>query len=153
MPLLYFFAINALFASVNTTLANTLFALGRSKIILNLMIFWTILSWLLTILLVKTFGFIGVGIASALVAASTSLVIYYAKKELPLNIAKNISGPLISSVAMFAIVKVSETLLPENIIGLMLMVLLGILSYGALSMKLLKQNLISEAKIILKALR
>lgn len=153
VPLLYFFAINALFAAVNTTLTNTMFALGKSKIVLNLMIIWTALSWLLTVVLVNAYGFIGVGIASAMVAASTSFIIFYVKKELPVSIGKNILGPLALSVLMFIVVKSSSKLLPENIVGLAVMVLLGIATYALLSLTLLKQDFMKEVKTILTVLK
>ena len=153
LPLLYFFAINAIFASVNTTLTNTLFALGKSKIVLNLMIVWTGLTWFLTYILIKHVGFIGVGIASALVAASTSVVVYYVKKHIPISIGKNIFGPFIMSLLMFFVVKAIGQILPINIFGLLSMIIVGVLFYFILSVKLLSNNILEEIKVILATMR
>src|SRR3989344_4202529 len=90
LPLLYFFAINAVFAAINTTLTNTLFAMGKPSIILKLMVFWTTLSWVLTLLFIKSFGFVGVAAASALVAVSTTIIVYFVKKEVKISVIKNI---------------------------------------------------------------
>lgn len=153
LPLLYFFAINAIFASVNTTLTNTLFALGKSKIVLNLMIIWTALTWVLTYFLVKQIGFLGVGVASALVAMSTSIVIIYVKKHIPISVGRNIFGPFIMSLLMFFVVKAIGQILPLNISGLLTMIIFGILTYLVLSVKLLKDNILEEIKIVLKAIK
>ena len=153
LPLLYFFAINAIFASVNTTLTNTLFALGKSKIVLNLMIVWTALTWVLTYLLVKQIGFIGVGVASALVAMSTSVVVFYVKKHIPISVGRNIFGPFVMSLLMFAVVKGLGQILPLNVFGLLIMIIFGVLTYFILSTKMLKNNIFEEVKIVLKAIR
>src|SRR3989344_3191236 len=153
LPLLYFFAINAIFASVNTTLTNTLFALGKSKIVLNLMIVWTALTWVLTYLLVKQIGFVGVGVASALVAMSTSVVVFYVKKHIPISVGRNIFGPFVMSLLMFAVVKGLGQILPLNVFGLLMMIIFGVLTYFILSTKMLKNNIFEEVKIVLKAIR
>lgn len=152
IPLLYFFGINAMFAAVNTTLTNTLFAVGKPKIVLNLMVVWTILIWPLTLILVKIFGFIGVGIASAIVAASTSITIYFVKKEIPVSIGRNIFLPFVISILMFVIVKTTLTFFPSNIFGLILAILVGGIIYLFFSLGVFGKNLIDQAKIIFNAL-
>src|SRR3989344_2086091 len=152
LPLLYFFGINAMFAAINTTLTNTLFALGKPKIVLNLMVAWTILIWILTFSLVTLFGFIGVGVASAIVAASTSITIYFAKKEIPITIGKNIFIPLFISAIMFLVVKGALNVLPPNIFGLVLAIATGIIVYVLISLGILGKNLTDQIKIFLKVL-
>lgn len=152
IPLLYFFGINAMFAAVNTTLTNTLFALGKPKIVLNLMAVWAILIWVLTFILVKIYGFIGVGIASAIVAASTSITIYFVKKEIPVSVGRNIFMPLFISIIMFFMVKATLNIVPSNIFGLVFAVFTGVTVYVFISLGILGKNLTDQVKILLKVL-
>ncbi|PJE58372.1 MAG: hypothetical protein COU81_01095 [Candidatus Portnoybacteria bacterium CG10_big_fil_rev_8_21_14_0_10_36_7] len=151
LPLLYFFGINALFAAVNTTLSNTLFAIGKPKIVLNLMVFWTILTWLSTYLLVIRFGYLGVGMASALVAGSTSVIIYFVKKNVPIQLIKNVSGPLLISILMFIVLIEFLKLLPVTFLSLALAILLGIILYSGLSLLIFRENLIKESRTVVAA--
>src|SRR3990167_226338 len=152
IPLLYFFGINAMFAAVNTTLTNTLFALGKPKIVLNLMVIWTVLIWVLTFILVKIYGFVGVGIASAIVAASTSVTIYFVKKSIPVSILESVTGPLISSLIMFVTLKLLEDALPNNLFGVIETIILGVFIYGVASFLLMRNKLKKDASTIIKSL-
>lgn len=149
LPLLYLFGINAIFAAVNTTLTNTLFAIGKPKIVLNLMVFWTVLTWGSTYLLVLRFGYIGVGIASALVAASTTVTIYFVKKSIPVSLIKQFSGPLLISILMFIFLKKFLELFPNNALMLALAVILGIIIYSSFSLLIFRENLIRQSKTVL----
>ncbi len=151
LPLLYFFGINALFAAVNTTLTNTLFAIGKPKIVLNLMVIWTALTWISTYFLVIKFGFSGVGIASALVAASTSVIIYFVKKNIPLSILKNISGPLVISALMFAFMTIFLKTFPNNYLTLLTTIMLGMLFYSLASFLVFGKSLIDKSKSVIGA--
>src|SRR3990167_5887297 len=152
LPLLYFFFINAIFAAVNTTLTNTLFAIGKPKIVLNLMVIWTILTWVLTFFLVKIFGFIGVGIASAIVAASTTIAVYFVKKSIPVSILESVTGPLISSLIMFVILKLLEDVLSNNLFGVIETIILGLFIYGVASFLLMRNKLKKDASTIIGSL-
>ncbi len=151
LPLLYFFALNATFAAVNTTLTNALFAIGKPSIILKLMILWTTLTWVLTFLFIKLFGFTGVAIASALVAASTSIIVYFVKREINISVIKNIYGPIIASGVMLLFLKGIEGNLPNNVLGLILMIITGGSVYLALSLVILKERLIESLKTVFAA--
>lgn len=151
LPLLYFFAINAFFAAINTTLTNTLFAMGKPSIILKLMVLWTTLSWVLTLLFIKLFGFVGVAAASALVALSTTIIVYFVKKEIKISVIKNIYGPILASLAMFLGLKGLDENLPPNLIGLILMIIAGIVFYLIFSLMILKEKLTEGLKTVIAA--
>lgn len=152
LPILYFFAINALFSAVSTTFTNTLFALGKPKIILKFMIFWTTATWVLTLPLVMIYGYIGVGIASAIVAVSSVAIVYFVKKEVDVTVGKNIFGPLLMSIFMFAIVKYLALTFVSSILSLLFVVTIGAVIYFGLSLSIFKSHLVEDAKIILRAL-
>jgi len=152
LPLLYFFAVNAIFSAVSTTFTNTLFAIGKPKIVLKFMIFWTSATWMLTVPLVIFFGFIGVAIASAIVAISSSAIIYFVKKEVQVTVAKNIFGPLVISIIMFFLVKSVSDNYVTGIFTMILTVLFGGSIYLIMSFAIFKKALIEDAKIILRSL-
>ncbi len=152
VPLLYMFAINSLFSSVSTTFTNTLFALGKPKMVLKFMIFWTIATWVLTIPLVIKFGFIGVGIASALVASTSVVTIYFAKKSVSVNITKSVIGPLFISIIMFFYIKGLLILLPSGITSLIFSILSGAIIYLAISLLLFKNILKADLMVITKSI-
>ncbi len=152
LPLLYLFAINALFSAVSTTFTNTLFAIGRPKIVLKFMAFWTAATWLLTVPLVLKFGYIGVAMASAIVAATSLATVYFVKKEFPITIAKNIFGPLFISLIMFFLVKAILITFPKSVLGMLLAIVLGAGIYFVLSLAIFKRHLVEDATIIVKSI-
>lgn len=151
LPLLYLFAINTIFSAISTTFTNALFAIGKPKIVLNFMVFWTIAIWVLTYPLVLRFGFIGVGIASALVAGSSLTIIYFVKKEIPISIAKSIVGPLVVSTTMFFMVNGLIGIFSKNIFELTLVIIFGAIIYLVFSFTIFRRHLVEDFMIISKS--
>lgn len=141
LPLLYLFGINVIFSAVSTTFTNVLFALGRPKIVLNFMVFWTIATWLLIYPLVKTFGFVGVGIASALVASTSLATIYFASREVKVKIGINVVGPLIASVVMFVYMQAVIKTLGMSIGWLIFTILSAVIIYFIASWLIFRNHL------------
>ena len=152
LPLLYFFAVNSIFSAVSTTFTNSLFAINRPKIVLKFMVFWTVATWVLTYPLVVKFGYIGVGLASAIVAATSIAIIYFVKKEIPVSVGKNIFGPFAISALMFLLVKITVNVLVKDIFGLILTIIIGAIIYFALSFAVFKRHLTEDAIIIIRSL-
>lgn len=152
LPLLYLFAVNSIFSAISTTFTNALFATGRPKIVLNLMIFWTAAIWILTIPLVVKFGFIGVGIASAIVAATSLITIYFVKKEIPVAVGRSIFGPLFISAVMFFIVRILTTNFISTIAGLVLIIIVGAIIYFTISFAIFRRHLIEDSMTIINAI-
>jgi O-antigen/teichoic acid export membrane protein len=97
---LAFFSLNTIFGSLTTPLTNFLNAIGKVKITLYLMVGWTTLTWILTPIFIKIFGFNGVSIASFLVAISTLVTLYWAKKYVKFSFLSPIVKQLIASIFM-----------------------------------------------------
>lgn len=152
LPVLYFFAINSIFSAISTTLTNALFATGKQKTVLKLMIFWTSATWILTFPLVATFGFNGVAIASAIVSVSSLITIYFVKKQIPISVGKNILGPLFISILMFIIVRAVGDKIAGNFLGLIFTILTGVIMYTITSFALFKKHLLEDASTIIRAL-
>lgn len=151
LPLLYFFAINVIFSAISTTLINTLLAIGKPRIVLNFMIFWTGATWLLTYPLIIMFGYIGFAIASASVSSTSLATIYYAGKEVRIKIGSNIIKVLLASIAMYICVLATLENLPENIFSLILAIITGVIIYLIISSLIFRKNLTENFLIIIKS--
>lgn len=152
LPLLYLFAINTVFSAISTTFTNALFAIGRPKLVLSFMVFWTAATWALTYPLVVRYGFIGVGIASALVSVTSIATIYFVKRGLPVSVGKNIFGPLFISIVMFLIVRILTTNYISSIAGLILIIIVGAIIYFTISLAIFRRHLIEDSMTIINAI-
>lgn len=146
---LYFFAINAVFSCVSTTLTNTMNALGKIKITLRLMIMWVILTWTATPLLINYYGYIGGSMASAIVALTSIVPAIIVKRDVGVNFFSSVVPPLISSIIMFA----SLLLLRGYLTGyqyLLSAVVIGTIVYGISIMFLSGKQVLDFIKLIRK---
>lgn len=85
LPFLVYFSINAAMACVFINLVNFLNSVGKVKLTLKLMVFWTVLSWVLNIGLIYLFGSIGVGFATVLMGLASLIVIFYVKDMIKID--------------------------------------------------------------------
>lgn len=152
LPLLYLFAVNTIFSSISTTFTNALFAIKRPKIVLNFMVFWTAATWILTVPLVTKYGYVGVGIASAIVSVTSLATIYFVKKQIPVSIGRSIFGPLLVSALMFFSIRAILNFMSNNIPGLILTILMGAIIYFTISFAILRRHLTADAKTIINAI-
>lgn len=88
------FVVAAAMASLSTPLTNALNAVGRIKTTLGLMVFWTVTTWLLTVVLISRMGFDGFALAILLVTFSIVAVVYLAKKAASFSFAASVRAPL-----------------------------------------------------------
>lgn len=148
---LVFFSLNTVFGSLTTPLTNFLNGIGKVKITLYLMIFWTVLTWVLTPLFIILFGFNGVSIASFTVAVSTLTVLYFVRKEVNFSFIQPISKQFISTLFMaffiFAtkgiITSASLLILDGALAGLFYLTFMFVLAKGEMisSFNYIKSNL------------
>ena len=145
LPLL-FFVINGLFSCFSTTLTNVLNATGRIKTTLKLMVFWTILTWVLTAGLVFKIGFVGAALASALVATTSVLTVILVQKVVLFSL-KNISAPFLSASFMGVIVYFLSERLVFDFFSLVLVIILGGIIYLSLILILAKERFLTGLKL------
>lgn len=152
LPLLYLFAINSIFSAISTTFTNALFATGKQKIVLKLMVFWTSATWLFTYIFVIQFGYLGVGLASVLVSISSLLTLYFIKKEMTISVSRSIFGPLMLSILMFVVVRFMAQSLGSSFTGLIITIIVGAIIYLVTSFAVFKRHLVEDASIIINSL-
>jgi len=81
-----FFTFSIGWSAISTPLTNTLNATGKINSTLRLMVFWTILTWVLTPVLLYFFGFNGVALSAVLISFTSVLPIYLVKKTMQLDV-------------------------------------------------------------------
>lgn len=144
LPAFYLFSLSTFWATLSTTFTNTLNAIGKIKVTLKLMIFWTILTWILTPILTLTFGFIGVAISSAIISMTSILTIILIKRFMAVSIWNNIWQPLVSSILMGILVFYLAGLLVSNIWTLLLVIFLGVFIYIGLLLLVARKKVMTS---------
>jgi O-antigen/teichoic acid export membrane protein len=150
---LAFFALNAVFSSVSTPLTNVLNAIGKVKVTLYLMIFWTIITWVLTPLLITVWGFNGVAIASAIISTSSLGVVYIVKRRVNFKFIGIIIYPLLSSVLMGIAVYFLSKFWVTNIFNLLGVIVVGAILYFASMFLMSKKQIIADINLIRENIR
>lgn len=97
----YLFAVSAAFAGLSTPLTNAFNAIGKIKITLGLMIFWTVTTWVFTLPLLSLYGYNGYAVAVCIVSLSIGAVIYLMKKFTPFRFWSSVAIPLLGALVQF----------------------------------------------------
>lgn len=148
-----FFALNAAFSSVSTPLTNVLNATGKIKTTLYLMIFWTISTWIFTILGVAFFGFNAVAVVSAIISLSAIFVVIIVKRSINFSIVKATIYPLVATVLMSSILYPLSSIVVKGIPSLILMVITGAVIYFLVMFAIAKKQILSDIKMIRRNLK
>lgn len=126
---LYLFAASSILASLSSPLVNALNAIGRIRTTMKLMIMWTVLVWIFTPVLIYFIGFNGVALAQTLIGLTLIVVIYVTKKYIQFSVLKNIYPAGISTSLMAGVLYLISPSLSQNILGLVLLAVIGIIIY------------------------
>jgi len=142
------FAANAALSSFSTPLTNALNAIGKIKVTLYLMIFWVIATWVITPIMIFIYGFNGVSIASVIIALSSVGVVVITKKYIAFRVLPAVTIPFASSLVMGGIVYFLSTRLPVNLFSIVIMIVVGMVSYFSVVLALARGEFIADLKII-----
>lgn len=125
LPLIYLFSINTFWATISTTFTNFLNAIGKIKTTLKLMIMWTLLTWILSPVLALFYGFIGVGVASAIISFTSIFAIIITQREVKINLIANTYQPFLASIATSLITFIVASELARDYLTTILTVILA----------------------------
>lgn len=148
-----FFAINGAIASISTPLVNALNAIGKIKISLYLMVFWTLTTWVLTPFSILFFGYNGVAGASAFIALSVVIVVYLVKKHVNVHILDDTLLPFFSAVVMGVAVYFWSHAFVKDVVTLVLAILIGALVYFVLMFVLAREKIKADIQLIRENLK
>lgn len=102
------FCLSIVWSAVSTPLTNTLNALGQINVTLKLMMFWTILTWLLTPIAMIFYGYNGVALAALAISFTSILSVIYTKKFVNFAFVDQVWRQFLASILM-ALVGISLT--------------------------------------------
>ena len=149
---LAFFSVNTLFASISVPLTNLLNAIGKVKITLRYMVGWTILAWILTPFFIRFFGYNGVPLASAIVAASVLVILIPVKKQLSFSFLGSISKQAVASIALLIFSLIVRNFAVSLETTIILIIISG--AFYIFCMYLLaKQDVIQVVQFVLKTVK
>lgn len=139
---------NFLFGVATTPLVNAFNAIGKVKIALKLMIFWTILTWLIVPPLAKTAGADGAAMGLFLVSSSSLVAWYLAKKEFGVSLIRIIGKPFFLTAIMTVVLFSINGAVGKDLAGLIVFVVVGGLVYLLAAFLLVKKEILWFFKAI-----
>jgi len=100
IPSFILFTLGIGWAAISTPLINTLNAIGHINTSLKMMIFWTVLTWIVTPILVYMYGFNGVALASFIIACTSFIPIILVKKVVPFQAWQSLYPQTLAGLVM-----------------------------------------------------
>ena len=97
---LYIYLYNSAWASISTGLTNLLNATGHIKSTFKLMLMWTGLTWLTMPFLALKYGYMGVSYAVAIIATSSIITIFMARKYIRFSLLNILKTPFVATLSM-----------------------------------------------------
>lgn len=131
LPSFYLLAAAALIASLSTPLTNALNALGKINITLGLMVMWTTVTWVLTLIFIPLFGFHGFALSILLVTFTIGIVVKLVKSVVPFDFWKSIRWPLAGAILLSLYYAALLRIIPHTWVPLIGVGLSGVILYGA----------------------
>ncbi len=84
------FSLSIGWSAISSPLTNTLNAVGKVNQTLKLMVMWTVLTWVVTPLCLRFFGYHGVAIGSFLIAFSSIIPVFMVKKIVDISVLEQV---------------------------------------------------------------
>lgn len=141
---LILFTLHIGWGAISSPLTNTLNAIGEIAITLRLMIFWTVLTWVLTPLAIFWFGYNGVAIATFVISFSSFLPILYVKRFVNISFIDQIWRQAAASVGLAVVGLAGMQLWSESLWTMFLGMVLSAITYVVLLLVLGKNKLVVE---------
>lgn len=152
--LLIIYILGSYISSVTVIITNALNAIGKIKTTLKLMLFWTSLTWLLTIPLALRYGSLGTALAWLLVTVSTMVTFLIAYKVLKINAFSVLFTPTLASIVMIIFTQLLFTIItPNNIFTLILVIFSGLVAYLIICLLTAKKRLVKNLAMFKSSFR
>lgn len=149
---LSFFALNTVFSSISTPLTNFLNAIGKVKITLYFMVFWTVITWILTPLLIFIFGYNGFAAASFIISISSVLVYIIARRYVTFSFTKPVTRQFLAAVIILFFIFFTKQMITSFSTLFLNMLMAGVLYFGTLYL-MARDELVKTLKFIIISVR
>lgn len=149
----YLFVFSSIIAAISTPLVNALNAIGKIKLSLVFMVVWTLLTWFLTPFFLKIFGFDGFAVASVVISLTVIVVSAITKRYISFSLTEELKPSLIASIIMGGILVGARMILPNTGFSLVLLLIIGGVSYSGSYFLFFKEKLMHEINSVLYLIR
>ena len=139
-------SVNTIFAASTTQLTNLLNAIGKIKVTFKLMLMWTILTWVFVPFLAIKYGVDGAAFGYSLVGASSLIAIYIVYRIVRFDIVRSVGKPLAGTLIMAAILLLTRSLVPVNILSVFILTFVGITFYMISMYFMIGTSILVDAK-------
>lgn len=149
----YLFVIVSLIAGVSTPLVNALNAIGKIKITLKFMILWTFLTWVLTPVLVFSFGFNGFSFAHVIMSSTVVIVIWITRRYINFKLGPILIPSFVSTGILGVYLVIIKMLVDDSLGSVVFLIVSGAVVYFASLYLLFKNKITYEINTILQAIK
>lgn len=147
-----FFAANTIFSSISTPLTNFLNAIGKVRITLYFMAFWTAATWGLTFVFIEWFGYNGVAMASFAVSLTSIGVLVVARRYVRFSVLRPVLRQLLACVFMVIFILLTRGFV-SSLPTFILEVLAAGAVYSVVIFMLAKTELLKTGKFVYHSVR
>lgn len=153
IPAFYFFSIRMLGSNISTLYIAVLNGLGKVEISLKILTWWTVLDWVLALILCTRFGFTGIAIAYAIsvIPIATWLVLQL-NKIVKVDFLRSFVFPLTISGIAATTVWLAKSSSQASWLTLLGWVAAGLVLYVLLLIMIEGQSLLGDIRVFLKTL-
>lgn len=147
LPLFYIFIASSLFTSYLTPFINFFSAIGKIRLSLTFMVFWTIMMWVLVYPLTELFGIYGFPLTILAIAMTSIFVAMKARTMVPYNFIESTYKYFVAGFIMFVVtfgVRYYSTGISIGVLRIVLVVITGMASYYLSLLLLFKENLLKD---------
>ncbi len=144
------FLISASIAAISTFFTNFLMAMGKIKQVVGLMVFWTILTLSLYPVLGLRYGHVGVALGSIVISLTSVITYGLVRQVVQFELFSNILPAMFSSLVMIGVVKSVDQFLPIGLKGILLMMVIGAVSYSGCILLVNGKRLKEQVQLFLK---
>jgi len=132
----YFFVVAAAVAGLTTPLTNALNAMGRIRVTLRLMVMWTTLTWVLSLLGLRFFGFNGVAVSLCLISFTIVIVIAQVRKLVWFSFVSQVWSAFAGIVVQGLWYWATLPLIPHTVVFLGIDGVIGVILYAGVVYRL-----------------
>lgn len=123
------FVLGAILAGFSTPLTNALNAVGKIKITMMLMIFWTAATWVLTVILIHFIGFNGFALGLLILGLTIFVVIRLTKQYAIFSFIEHTKWPFIACIVQSIWYAVARGNAPYHVPWLLFVGSVGVILY------------------------
>lgn len=146
--ILYLYAFNSAWATISTSMTNLLNSIGQVKKTFKLMVMWLLLTWALMPIMGMIWGYLGVAVAAALIALSSTVAVYVAHRQVAFNIWGPVGKPMVSALIMGLSVYFIRPNLNFFWLEIIIRILAGLIIYLLFSYLLIGPSLVTDVQKI-----